>query len=691
MSSDIAGYHQELLQQIGRDADAEGRFSEESFFNVMTSYLVDEGELETADLSPYQHAARGLRVDGYGGDPTQADGVLSIIVSDFSPKLELGRLTATEMEAVFKRATSFVAKSLDPAFRAGLEETSAGFGLADLIAMTWAKVAKVKVVLISNRLLSQRVDGRSAGVLDSRPVVYSVWDIGRLFRFTSTGRAREDAVVDLDDFGGPLAALPANLTGADYESYLVVVPADQLAAIYDRWGARLLEQNVRVFLQARGGVNKGIRATLENDPDMFFAYNNGITATAERIETSIEKGKCVITKIQNLQIVNGGQTTASIYAASQKKPTSLQRVFVQMKLSVISPDRAEEVVPKISQYANSQNKVNAADFFSNHPYHLRMKEFSTTLFAPSPDGSFRETKWFYERARGQYDEARNGLSLSERRKFELEYPRQQVFSKTDLSKYLASWAELPHFVSRGAQKNFALFAGSVGKEWDDEPNQFNESYYRQLVAKTIIFRDTERLVSRQSWYEGGYRANIVSYALAKLAHDARTRGYSVRLENVWRSQAISNAMRTALEVAAEAVTGVLLNPDAGRKNVSEWAKQPACWARVAAVAVAWPADWMAELSLLKDQQGEAKAAMREQKVLNGIEAQSAVVRAEGAIWLKIRRWAVERRLLSQKELDILAIAADMPRKLPTEKQCVVALAALKKLHAEGCPHGADIV
>jgi hypothetical protein len=112
--------------------------------------------------------------------------------------------------------------------------------------------------------------------------------------------------------------------------------------------------------------------------------------------------------------VNGGQTTASIFAASRSGKVDLARVFVQVKLSIIPPDQAEKVVPKISEYANSQNRVNAADFFSNHPFHLRIKNFSERLFAPSSDGMFRQSKWFYERARGQYQDARANLTPSER-------------------------------------------------------------------------------------------------------------------------------------------------------------------------------------------------------------------------------------------------------------------------------------
>ena len=190
-----------------------------------------------------------------------------------------------------------------------------------------------------------------------------------------------------------------------------------------------------------------------------------------------------------------------------------------MKLSIVNPERTEDVVPRISEYANSQNRVNAADFFSNHPFHVRMESFSRRIHAPSRDGAFRETKWFYERARGQFNDARSRLTPSQRKKFDLENPRPQLFSKTDMAKFLNVWEQKPDKVSLGAQKNFADFAQGVGQAWKKDEKSFNEAFFREVVAKAIVFRSTEKVVSSQPWYQGGYRANIVAYAISKLAHD----------------------------------------------------------------------------------------------------------------------------------------------------------------------------
>jgi len=690
MPSEMEDFHHEFLQDIHTAADADGRFLEDSFFEHFCSYLVEAGELETADRAQYL-TSRGMRVDGYGGDPQMSDGVLSLIIADFNQSTDIETLVSSEMEAIFKRLSNFLQKSLDSAFRDRLEETTSAFGLADLIASRWSTTTKVRLFLISNRALSARIDGRQEGECNGVPMSYSVWDLGRLHRLIASGQGRESIEIDFEkEFDQGLPALPAHMTGAGYEAYLIVIPGKLLAAIYDRWGARLLEQNVRVFLQARGNVNKGIRATLENDPSMFFAYNNGISATAEKVTTRTVHGSTILTSFSNLQIVNGGQTTASIYEASKKKDVDISTVFVQMKLSIVDPVTAMGVVPKISEYANSQNRVNAADFFANHPFHVRIEVFSRRMYVPSPDGSFRESKWFYERARGQYLDARSGLTVAQRRKFDLEYPKRQVFEKTDLAKYLMLWQESPEIVSRGAQKNFAEFAKRTGSEWSKNEDSFNEMFYRQIVAKAIIFQKTERLVTDQSWYEGGYRAQIVAYAIAKLNYDVKQRGKVVDFELVWKKQNITSHFEDALKLVAKLVHDVLVTPAAGKSNVTEWAKNVDCWIRVKELTMQWPRGFLAELKSVHEEQEGMKSAVKDQKMLNGIEAQTAVMKAGGALWASLRKWGSDRKLLTPKEDGVLDVASSIPKRVPSEKQSQVAINVLRKLHAEGCQLGLDI-
>ena len=103
----------------------------------------------------------------------------------------------------------------------------------------------------------------------------------------------------------------------EYETYLVILPGELIYQLYEEFGARLFEFNVRSFLQAKGKVNKGLRDTLRNEPERFLAYNNGITATADEIEAGLFMGEMTISRVRGLQIVNGAQTTASIHRAKK--------------------------------------------------------------------------------------------------------------------------------------------------------------------------------------------------------------------------------------------------------------------------------------------------------------------------------------------------------------------------------------
>ncbi|BAO44981.1 AIPR family protein [Thiolapillus brandeum] len=684
MAINIDEFNEGVFQEILAEADADGDFIEDVFFDTFCEYLTDAGELQTADRAFYLgRPGTGIRVDGYGGDPLDSLGTLSLIIADFNQSHEVGRLTGTEMNTIFKRLFKFLKKSLDPNWRNALEETSFAFGLADLISQRWKTVNRIRLILISNRELSERVDGREADEFEGRAVTYSVWDIKRLYRFATVGHGKEDIEIDLKkDFNTALPILPAHLSAEEYESYLVVVPGGILASIYDRWGARLLEQNVRVFLQARGNVNKGIRNTLQNEPEMFFAYNNGITATAQSVVAEGKNDQLMLTGLRNFQIVNGGQTTASIHVAFRNK-VDLSKVFVQMKLSIVAPERAEEVVPKISEYANSQNRVNAADFFANHPFHIRMEDFSRRIYAPSPDGTFRQTKWFYERARGQYNDARSLLTPAERRKFDLENPRKQLVSKTDLAKFLTVWEPRPDRVSLGAQKNFAYFARAIGDAWQKREKDFNEIFFKDAIAKAIIFKRTEKIVSDQPWYEGGYRANIVAYAISKIAHDVIKMEKSVDFSRIWEQQLISQEMEKALVEVSKIVHDILIEPPMGIRNVTEWAKKQACWERVKNVDVEWPSGFLEELIGKDDVASRKRDGRKDQKILNGIEAQTAVVKGGNEFWRSVASWGEEYGFLTEKEIGVLKIAGSIPSKIPTENQALVCIDIFERLRKEG--------
>ncbi len=377
-----------------------------------------------------------------------------------------------------------------------------------------------------------------------------------------------------------------------------------------------------------------------------------------------------------------------MFHTRKRDGADLSRVFVQVKLSVVDADRSETVVPRISEYANTQNRVSAADFFSNHPFHVRMEGFSRRIWAPTAGQSTRETKWFYERTRGQYADAQSKLTAAERRRFTAEYPKAQMFTKTDLAKFENVWDDAPHWVSLGAQKNFAHYAQRIGAEWERSQDGFNEFYYKWVIARAIVFRSTERLVSAQPWYNGGYRANIVAYALAMLGEVARRRKQKIDFIAVWAAQATDSVLGGAITTAAALVNEEIMSPPTGISNISEWCKKEACWQKLVAARVpqleqSLPAGFFDLLVTQEDHAVVLRDAKKTQQIDDGIDAQRKVLAIPASDWARIQKALAANGWLTSKEDGVLKIAMQIPSKLPTERQSKILLQLIDKARLEG--------
>ena len=305
----------------------------------------------------------------------------------------------------------------------------------------------MKILFVTNRPLSGRFDNRPLSDISKRKASLSIWDINRFKSVELAETEREEIEIDFSD--SPISVLEAS-RAENLISYLAVMPAEKLAEIYGTWKSRVLEQNVRSFLQNRTNVNKGIRLTIEQNPERFFAYNNGITTTAENIEFDDENR---IIKVRNLQIVNGGQTTAQIYHA-HRAGRNLSAVTVQMKLNLVTqPDFVNELVPYIARFANKQNPVSEADLFSNSPYHRKMEDFSRRTIPPVVEGNILPEQWFYERSRGQYLNEQADMTSPQKRDFQKMYPKPKLITKTDIALVINAFDQ-PGNLCKGSPSKF---------------------------------------------------------------------------------------------------------------------------------------------------------------------------------------------------------------------------------------------
>lgn len=663
---------EDLAQAVTARAAASNDFTEAAFADVVGEALVESGAVEEFERCRYSH--RGIRVDGYGFSDSGA--TLDLHVLEYSGSGEPGSLTRAAVDQCVRRVQNFFDQSLAGKLEDGMDVSHPAWGLARQVRQAADGIGRVRVHVLSDSRLSANARDIPATVRDKRDWEVRVWDLSAICRMMTSGEPEEILIDFVELFGTGLACLPANSGTDAVVSYLTVVRGDWLAEIYGRHGGRLLEQNVRAFLQVKGGVNKGIRRTILEEPGMFFAYNNGISATAAEADFEQQEDVVVCRRLRHLQIVNGGQTTASIFNVLKKdrdSASNLALIRVPMKLSVVKPELVTEVVPRISEYANSQNKVSAADFFSNHPFHIRMETISRRIWAPAVGGVQIQTHWYYERARGQYLNAAAYLTPAKKREFELINPRQQLIQKTDLAKVVMTFRGLPNIVSSGAQKNFARFAEFVSEAWKEDGVDFGEEWFRHAVAMTIVFRDVEKAVQSASWYAQGYRANIVTYSIALLQAALGRASRALDLGKIWSAQRTPQALLAQLVDIGEQVQDALISGASanGVVNVTEWAKREKCWTDLkSGVQVAVGSAMELFLIGNHEQAGNKRGARRDQRMLNDIEAQTFVVTKGSAYWGKLRRWAEAGTLMTPTEMELLGIAAAMSgRSIPTGPQC----------------------
>ncbi|MEV5754941.1 AIPR family protein [Actinoallomurus sp. NPDC052308] len=627
-----------LVANVLASAEAEGTTTPEMFAQLMLEDLEVAGEIENYFLA--YHKAHGLEIHGFGVNSALSSIDLFVVEFRQSPLLE--KLHKAPAEAAFKRPLQFLRKVAE--IKNAVDE---GVDIHDLcvgVEKALLDASRVRVFLLTNCLST--APPPPPDVFNGLETTFEIWDLARFHRMASSGAQSEPIVAEFEQ---PLPCLAVPRTG-DYSVILGVLPGQVIADLYRDHGTRLLELNVRSFLQTRVKVNSGIRKTLLETPEWFLAYNNGITATASEVDfVRNDNGQQGIRRIHGLQIVNGGQTTASIYYAHTRDKADLSQVHIQMKLTLLKESQIAEVVPEISKYSNSQNAVTLVDFSSNNPFHVNVERITRTLWAPAVDGSGVETRWFYERARGQYADAEaKARTPAAKKKFKALHPTKQKFTKADLAKYMHCWDMLPHWASRGSQKNFAEFMIRLEEATAKEnAPQVDVPFCHRLIAKAILFKSIDQMARRNG--AGSFKAPVTIYTMSYLAKATNQR---LDLERIWRDQRLSPATAAAIDSLIDYVMPVIVNPKSGN-HAGEWAKKEACWSAVCDIRWKLPAELESELlpSPITDPVGSTSEPGPEITLHPDVTEVSSIPPEE---WFAIQRWAKETQTLEPDQRQRLA-------------------------------------
>ncbi len=561
-------------------ADENGDSKENKFTEYVMETLADAGETEGIRLCNYIKENKNeniqFKINGYALEEGYEN--IDIFISSYKDTNELYRLGKADFEKLQKWATGFVNAALK-GYLEDVEPSTEAYGLASILHKNRNNIIRVNVFILSNGDIPHDPPNNfKLKSLEDILVNFKIWDIERLHRLAQSTGNREPIEIDFEELMGeviPCLEMPSQ--NELYECYLAIVPGSILANLYRNYGTRLLESNVRAFLQQTIKVNKGIRDTIRFNPQMFLPYNNGLATTAQEVKIKLnENGQKVITAVKDFQIVNGGQTTASLFHTAKKyKEANLSEVFVQMKLTVIKDEvRKNETVPFISRYANSQTKVSELDLTSNSPFLQRLEELSRTTYAIDPEDKNKQTIWFFERVKGQYKEALNKEpTKSKQNAFKLKYPRNQMIIKSDISKHMNIWHLKPFHVAKGSQKNYTSFMRDIDKVFSKKKP--GRVYWEDIVANAILFQATDKLFGRKNQNPIGdtnIKSHTVAYSLSYFHHLTQNK---LNLGQIWNNQVIEEDLQLEIKKILIFVYNFFINLDVAL--ISEAVKSEKVW------------------------------------------------------------------------------------------------------------------
>lgn len=708
-------YKQEFLDSLRADSAINGSDTQDEFLSCTLGMLEDFDEVQSPQKVGFgdkrcsgQHV---MRIDAYAFDET--DHSLELFINDFQDTYETENLTGSKVDELYWRMYYFLDEVCNGKIAKYFDDSDDALKIAALIKRRMnaigddpEQILKIRMFILTNKELSTDILNRNLletkirktkgsktvkstkkikkADFNGKPLEINIWNLERFYEKEKSFSSDQIVIDFRNDYScDGIPCIKGNIgENLGYEAYIAIIPGKLLSEIYIEHGSKVLEGNVRAFLGTSGSksVNSGIRRTINNEPDKFFTYNNGIATTAADVETEEKDGQLYITKIVDLQIINGGQTTASLAEAVLKKTNpELNGIFVPMKLTVIDDRETEnedgvrfydQMVQNIAKYANSQNKVTAADLFSNDPFHIWMEKMSKKIFAPAIHYSV-PTGWYYERSRKRYEQEQFKLkSETDRKRFRAKYPKDQLITKEQLGMYLTTIKEQPNIVAKG--KNFVIqeFNTIISQDYKTNKGCFNEFYFKKCICAAIIYRTVDNYLESHKdsakrptgfWYKaGGYKLDIVPYSIAKIIHSIPA-GYTIDWNYIWNRQDLSPAFMHEIEIVTKMTNDFIC--DSHGVIVTEYCKRPETWVAYRDNVRYTPSEkFLSELmpeSITKELE---VASQKDQKDTNDLNYVTEIIKLGAGYWQRLLEEGTSRAVLSYAEQDTLRKAVDFVQK-----------------------------
>jgi len=677
---EIGEFRKDTIDRINEEYDSQEE-RRSAYVTEIVNSICDAGECMGFDPCRFEGTwvnNRKVDIDGYYYD--EEDKTLSIFLCEYNGGPTQEVITKSDIEKLIGRARNFVMGSLDETLQLSEERNAPVYYASKRIKEKRVEADRYIFYLITDNVRGEReIKDLEIEKIDEKPALFRLYDMKEYHRVSSSKKGAEIEIL-FENYGYEgISCIKAEeiSSGSEYEAYLSIMPGKLLSDIYTKYGGLLLESNVRSFLTTKKKVNKGIKATILKEPGRFFAYNNGITATASTVKTVMGPHGLMIKSLTDLQIVNGGQTTALINSVdrSPKEKADIDAIYVPMKICVIINDNSSDIIQHISEYSNSQNSISAADFFSNSPFHVKVEQISKRLLAPPKPGTIESTRWYYERARGSYQQDQAFLSPAKKKEFQRINPKSQYITKTDLAKYRNTYDMRPDIVSKGTSYSIKLFADTINSLWESteiKGSKINDTFYKESVSIAIIYNDLEKSISDKKlapWYNSGYRANLLTYSIAKLISTLEEMGFTLNLDKIWKEQSVPSCLRNQLLLIAEQILSIINDPNRPVDDVREWCKKEQCWDGIKKTQMELQKEINPYVISIRREIGQNRRSARDDRVRTGDTIRSDVVSKGEEFWKEVFAWGDERGELTNDEKRILKTAFSMNSgKLPDVKQ-----------------------
>lgn len=595
---EFLNYRKELLDS---SKDDEGFVQQTQLLSQILPLMVDAKLLDSEDWndSYYLNPAENFKVNGYTVNES-SERLQLFIVDETSIDLtasekDLQISTKSYYDNQFKRVTRFLNKAIkgylndevqdaDP-IRPLLSQLSSAtgaeqFDVIEIFLVSASATTETRGTLPQPKRIEFEDENISVSFTRNRErvkkdllIIKKLVDLNFLYDVLISQGNREALIIDFENLFDYKIEVIKAADEENFESYLCVLPANILSDLYKRYSSRLLEKNVRSFLQFKG-ANKGIRETIRISPEKFIAFNNGITITSTAKDLEAKNGKLFIKSLTDFQIVNGGQTTASIYF-TQKDGFPIDKVKVMAKINVardVTEEGLDSLISDISRYSNSQTKVSNVDLSSRSPQLNKLKALSDSIVTPSG------RKWFFEKSRGEFN-TKLRIAGSNKARIEKEYPKNYRFTKEQLGKYFTAWGDQPYVVKKGGEKVFRYFLEEItGELRGKKAINVNRDFYEELISKIILFTQLEKIYGQGKNSMGQIRSAVVPYAISVIYiyTDGAKAGKQFDLSKIWKKEKLEDDLVTFFTELMELMNGLIKNYSES-DDYGEYAKNKKLW------------------------------------------------------------------------------------------------------------------